>query len=69
MQEQPSCPLCRGDLVREQGVDIKVSGPGMLSYELAWVCERCSAAFPIAIGKGGIIRKARSLYEDGSRTK
>lgn len=36
---------------------------------MAWVCVDCSATFPIAVGSGGVFRKARPLYEDGQRTK
>ena len=64
MRKEQHCSLCQGKLVREEDVVIQVNA---LSYTLAWVCTECSAAFPIATGKGGIIRRASPLYEDGKK--
>ncbi len=66
MPQQPHCSLCSGELVREQKVEISVS-PYPQCFTLAWVCRDCSAAFPIALGEGGIIRTAKPLYEHGRR--
>lgn len=65
----PRCSLCEGDLVREKGVTIQAGGSNVLAYTLAWVCKDCSAAFPIAIGEGGVLRTAKPLYERGRRIK
>ena len=53
-------------MVREKKVEISVTN-GPQTFVLAWVCTQCSAAFPIAIGSGGIIREAKPLYERGVR--
>ena len=67
MPQQPHCSLCSGELVREKNVEISVMP--RQRYALAWVCRDCSAAFPIALGEGGIIRTAKPLYEHGQRQK
>ena len=41
----PSCNLCKNEMDLWQDV---VVGP-QTQYELAWVCERCSSAFPVAM--------------------
>lgn len=69
MRKQPRCSLCDGDLVREKDVTIQAGGSNILSYTLAWVCTECSAAFAIATGRGGVLREARPLYEDGTRIR
>ena len=69
MTQDPICSLCQGPLVREKSVTIQAGGSNILSYTLAWVCRHCSAAFPIATGKGGVIREAQPLYADGKRTR
>ncbi len=66
--KEPTCVLCSGRLVEETQVTIQAGGSGVLCYTMAWVCTNCSAAFPIAIGSGGVIRKPRPLYEGGKRT-
>jgi hypothetical protein len=53
---------------KREDVKIQAGGSNVLSYTLAWVCTNCSAAFPIAVGKGGVIRKAQPLYEDREPT-
>ncbi len=64
MGKDPVCPLCSNRLERQEGVKIQAGGSNVLTYTLAWVCTNCSAAFPIAVGKGGVFRKARPLHED-----
>jgi hypothetical protein len=32
------------------------------TYDLAWVCTDCSAAFPIAVHKAGLFKKPQPLY-------
>ena len=63
----PVCSLCSQKLVLEQDVPIQLTGPAPLFYALSWVCTNCSAAFPIAIGTGGVIRRPEPLYENGVR--
>jgi hypothetical protein len=44
---QVNCPLCAGHMVLEKGTHFRIAfGRTPLS---AWVCTRCSAAFPIAV--------------------
>lgn len=64
MRKNPTCSLCSGRLERHEEVMIQVGGSSGLTYTLAWVCTDCSAAFPIAVGKGGLLRKAQPLYKD-----
>lgn len=64
MKKEPVCSLCSGRLERQDDVKIQTGGSNVLSYTRAWVCTNCAAAFPIAIGQGGLLRKARSLHED-----
>ena len=52
--------------VAQESLD-RHTGSDILVYTLAWVCRQCSTAFPIAIGKGGVLRKPKPLYEDGKR--
>jgi len=66
MANEPRCSLCLGRLVREKKVDVSFTRTA-ITYPLAWVCTDCSAAFPIALGSGGIIREAKPLYEHGQR--
>jgi len=66
MANEPRCSLCQGRLIREKKVPVSVIH-SPITYPLAWVCTDCSAAFPIALGSGGIIRKAKPLYEHGRR--
>jgi hypothetical protein len=68
MRKRPVCPLCSSRLERHEEVVIEVAASDGLTFSLAWVCTDCSAAFPIAVGKGGLIRKARPLYQDSETT-
>jgi hypothetical protein len=54
-------------MVREEGVSIQAGGSNVLAYTLAWVCTNCSAAIPMAVGRGGVLRRAQPLYENGTR--
>ncbi|HMB91872.1 MAG TPA: hypothetical protein VKP65_13550 [Rhodothermales bacterium] len=65
MKNKPPCPLCSQALVLEQNVTTQAANPGWI---LAWVCTNCSAAFPVATGKGGLMRSPTPLYVDGKRT-
>jgi hypothetical protein len=62
MGRDPVCPLCSGRLERQRDVTIQAGGSNVLAYTAAWVCADCSAAFPIAVGRGGVSRGARPLY-------
>jgi|GEM_PF-2685636 len=66
MTTDARCTLCQGRLVQETKVQLAVVN-SPIRVALAWVCTQCSAAFPIAIGSGGIIRDAKPLYERGVR--
>jgi hypothetical protein len=65
-KREPTCPLCAGSMEREKSVFV---GPNVQHFTLAWVCTHCSAAFPIAVGKGGLVRKAQPLYDRGNRIR
>ena len=65
MKNEPHCPLCSEALVLERNVQTQTANPGWI---LAWVCTNCSAAFPVATGKGGVVRSPTPLYVDGKRT-
>lgn len=67
MEKVPKCPLCSCSMEQERNVRIQAGGSNVLSYTLAWVCVNCSAAFPVAVGSGGILRSAKPLYKDGQR--
>jgi hypothetical protein len=67
MRKSPTCPLCSGRLERHEEVVIEFASDG-LTLNFAWVCTDCSAAFPIAVHKDGVFRKARPLYEDSEPT-
>ena len=69
MPTTPTCTLCSGTLVREEKVTIQAAGSNVIVWTLAWVCTSCSAAFPIATGSGGFVRKPTPLYENGFRLK
>jgi hypothetical protein len=66
MANEPRCSLCQGRLVQNKKVEVSVMNSPII-YPLAWVCIRCSTAFPIALGSGGMIREAKPLYQDGTR--
>jgi hypothetical protein len=53
--------------MKEENVRIQTGGTNVLNYTLAWVCSECSAAFPIAVGKAGLIKKPGPLYGDGGK--
>lgn len=69
LQDQPMCCLCQGPLRRQKKVPVQPGGRIAIYYALAWVCTNCSAAFPIALGKGGIVRNAEPMFEEGKRIK
>jgi hypothetical protein len=64
-KREPTCPLCGGRMEREKNIAIQVN----VYFALAWVCTHCSAAYPIALGKGGLVRAAEPLYDRGKRIK
>jgi hypothetical protein len=64
MKNKPKCTLCSETLVLEKKVGIHVQA----AWFLAGVCTNCSAAFPVAIGEGGLVRPPTPLYVDGKRT-
>lgn len=53
-------------MIRDFNVNL---GQGLLGsvVALAWVCTLCSAAFPIAIGKGRIVGEPQPLFRNGER--
>ena len=63
---QPRCSLCGGELARHTNVRIEPGTGSVGLYRLAWVCKRCSTAFPIAVGKGGAFRRPEPLFTDGN---
>ena len=67
VRNEPCCGLCSGRLALERDVVVCPGSYGPVLYTLAWVCTNCSAAFPIAIGKGGVIRPPEALYQNGRR--
>jgi hypothetical protein len=65
MPGEPTCSLCGGRLVRESNVAVT---PGLpLYFSLAWVCTRCSAAYPVAVGRRHVRVPCEPLYQDGNR--
>lgn len=62
MGKTPTCPLCSGHLERHREVVIEFATEGT-TYDLAWVCTECSAAFPIAVHKLGVFKRPQPLYE------
>ncbi|MFT4514601.1 MAG: hypothetical protein ACI89X_000695 [Planctomycetota bacterium] len=66
----PKCSLCCGMLVREARVALTTWFPWSLfaPRNPAWVCVNCSAAFPIAIGRGlHFGTPPQPLYRHGER--
>jgi hypothetical protein len=63
---EPRCSLCGGELVRYRNIRIEPGAGSAGLYRLAWVCTRCSTAFPIAVGKGGAFRKPEPLFPDAN---
>jgi hypothetical protein len=66
MPKEPTCLLCGGPLVQESHVAVMWALP--LRFDLAWVCAYCSAAYPIAVGKGNLRIPCEPLYRGGKRT-
>jgi hypothetical protein len=66
--KRPTCPLCSGEMERHEEVVIAFATDGM-SFDFAWVCTECSAAFPIAIAKSGLFKKPQPLYKDSKPTE
>jgi predicted amidophosphoribosyltransferase len=65
MQKEPACGLCGGRLVRESNVAVNCGLP--MSFDLAWVCSQCAAAYPIAVVRRSLFGPRESLYENGKR--
>lgn len=61
MGKRPTCPLCTGRMERHEEVVVAFATEGT-TYDLAWVCTDCSAAFPIAVHKTGLFKKPQPLY-------
>jgi len=64
MSSEPRCSLCSGRLVKEHCV---VVAARLVSYNQAWVCIQCSAAFPIAVWPRTALSHFEPLYSDGKR--
>lgn len=61
MKTTPRCPLCSGRLERHKQVVVSYGSDGV-SYDLAWVCTACSAAFPIAVTVEGFFGRSEPMY-------
>ena len=55
MRKSPTCPLCSGRMERHEEVVVEFATEGT-TYNYAWVCTGCSAAFPIATTKNGLFK-------------
>ena len=62
MRRSPTCPLCSGRLERHEEVVVEFATDGT-TYNYAWVCTECSAAFPIAVIKNGLFKKPQPMYQ------
>ena len=62
MKKQPTCPLCSGRMERHKDVVVSF-GPDGTTYNFAWVCTNCSAAYPIAVDVSGFFGKTEPMYK------
>ncbi|MDG3004296.1 hypothetical protein [Paludisphaera mucosa] len=62
MKKQPTCPLCATLMERRKDVVVSYGAAG-ITYDFAWVCPGCSAAYPIAVDVSGFFGKAEPMYE------
>ncbi len=71
MFQEPHCPLCSADLVKETDVWTQRSGQMAPSYAQAWVCKNCGTAWPIGLKGGSALRpKAwKAIWAKGKRYK
>ncbi|HYH67557.1 MAG TPA: hypothetical protein VD866_22865, partial [Urbifossiella sp.] len=61
-------PLCSGRMERHEEVLVEFATDGT-TYNFAWVCTGCSAAFPIAVSKDGLFKKPQPLFKDSNLTE
>jgi len=57
-------------MAREQEVRYRTGVTWLLvpSYALAWVCTRCAAVLPCAVGRGCMTGDPQPLYRKGERS-
>lgn len=67
IMNKPTCSLCQNELMMKKNVTIQSGGTNVLNYSLAWVCNHCSAAFPIA-STGSLFKSNKPLYDNGKKT-
>ena len=68
MATSGKCALCAGALVREEDVTVAFGRSGA-KLVMAWVCTRCSAAWPIAIVGERYATTGTPMWEDGRRVE